>query len=408
MDAEEAGGKAPSVMRQRAFALFWFSRTLSTLSFQAMAVAVGWQVYAITGSALDLGLVGLVQFVPMFLLTLPAGQLADRYDRRRIIGLCQVAVAAGALVLALGSAGGWLGRDGIYLVVALVGAARAFEAPTMAALLPGLVPRALVPQASAWSASANQTAQIVGPALGGVLYGLGPAVVYGGALLGLLAAAVCVAAIRGVAPTRREPVSLAGVLAGLRYVSRNRLVLGVISLDLFAVLLGGAVALLPIYAKDILGTGPWGLGLLRAAPALGALAMSIRLANRPLAPPVGTKLFAALAAFGVATSVFALSGTLWLSMAALAVVGAADVVSVVIRFSLVQLQTPDEMRGRVSAVNALFVGTSNQLGEFRAGVMAALFGAVPAALLGGVGTVLVAALWWRLFPELRRLQRITG
>jgi MFS family permease len=404
-----AGGAEPSILRHRPFLLFWASRVLSTLAFQMLAVAVAWQLYALTGSALDLGLVGLVQFIPVLVLTLPAGHLADRGDRRAIVACCQAAVAVLAGVLVLGSAQGWLGREAIFLLIGLVGCARAIEAPTMASLLPGLVPRPMFPQAAAWSASANQTAQILGPALGGLLYVLGPWVAYGTAGALLLVGAAAAAAIRVPRLARTaEARNLAALLKGFGFVRRNRLVLGAISLDLFAVLLGGAVALLPIFARDVLGTGPAGLGLLRAAPALGALTMSVLLANRPLRQPVGPKMFGALVVFGIATTVFALSGDLVLSMAALAVAGAADVVSVVIRSSLVQLQTPDEMRGRVSAVNSLFIGTSNQLGDFRAGAVAALVGAVPAALLGGVGTVLVALLWMRLFPELRRLRDLDG
>ncbi len=395
-------------MRHTPFRLFWFSRSLATLSFQALAVAVAWQVYSLSGRAMDLAYVGLAQFLPMFVLTLPAGQLADRFDRRMIIAGCQAAAALGALFLALGTLGDWLGRGGIFATIALIGAARAVEAPTISAILPGLVPRALVPRASAWSASANQTAQICGPALGGLLLGFGGHVVFAGAMLGLLAAAGCAARIPAGPQQAREPVSIASVLSGIGFVRRHMIVLGSISLDLFATLLGATVALLPIYAKDVLGTGPEGLGLLRAAPALGALAMSLWLANRPLRPPVGRTLFLALFTFGLGTCVFALSRSLALSVAALAVVGAADVVSVVIRFSLVQLNTPDEMRGRVSAVNSLFVGTSNQLGEFRAGLAAALFGAVPAALLGGACTLLIAAGWMWLFPSLRKLQRLDG
>ena len=397
-----------SVMRLRPFRLFWFSRSLATLSFQALAVAVAWQVYSLSGRAIDLGYVGLAQFLPMLVLTLPAGQLADRFDRRRIIALCQSLAGLGALLLCLGTALGTLGRLEIYAVIALIGAARAVEAPTLAAQLPGLVPRVLVPRASAWSASANQTAQICGPALGGLLLGFGGQLVFGLAALGLAAAAICAVLIPAGPKPFREPVSLASVLSGIGFVRRHPIVLGSISLDLFATLLGATVALLPIFARDILGTGPWGLGLLRAAPAAGALAMSLVLANRPLRPPVGRTLFVALFTFGCATCGFALSTSLALSVLCLSLVGAADVVSVVIRFSLVQLNTPDEMRGRVSAVNSLFVGTSNQLGEFRAGLAAAAFGAVPAALLGGVATVVIAALWMRWFPALRRLQRIEG
>jgi MFS family permease len=405
----ETSGEVPSILRHRPFVLFWTSRVLSTLCMQMLAVAVGWQLYALTGRALDLGLVGLVQFIPVLVLTLPAGWLADRGDRRLIVAICQGTVAVLAALLAVGTLQGWLGRETMFLLIGLIGCARAVEAPNMASLLPGLVPRALFPRAAAWSASATQTAQILGPALGGLLYALGPQAAYGTAAMLLLVGCAAAAAIR--APKRipgAERPGLAGLLSGFRFVLRHRLVLGAISLDLFAVLLGGAVALMPIFARDILGTGPAGLGMLRAAPAVGALATSVWLANRPLRAPVGPRMFAALGAFGVATVVFALSGNLALSCLALAVVGAADVVSVVVRSSLVQLRTPDEMRGRVSAVNSLFVGASNQLGDFRAGSVAALLGAVPAAVLGGVGTLIVAALWMRIFPELRRLERLEG
>ena len=399
----------PSLFGHRPFLLFWASRVLSTLCFQMLAVAVGWQLYALTGSALDLGLVGLVQFIPVLVLTLPAGHWADRGDRRAIVAGCQGLVAVLAALLLLGSLQGWLGREQIFVLIGLVGCARAVEAPNMASLLPGLVPRAIFPRAAAWSASANQTAQILGPALGGVLYVFGPAAAYGTAAGLLLLGASAAIAIRVPRLARSgDARGLAALLMGFGFVLRHRLVLGAISLDLFAVLLGGTVALLPIFARDVLGTGPAGLGLLRAAPALGALSMSVLLANRPLRAPVGPKMFGALLIFGVASTVFALSGSLWLSIAALAVVGAADVVSVVVRSSLVQLQTPDEMRGRVSAVNSLFVGASNQLGDFRAGAVAALVGAVPAAVLGGLGTLVVALLWMKLFPELRKLRDLDG
>ncbi|WP_431268864.1 MFS transporter [Dankookia sp. P2] len=405
----ETSGEVPNILRHRPFLLFWTSRVLSTLCFQMLAVAVGWQLYALTGRALDLGLVGLVQSIPVLVLTLPAGWLADRGDRRLIVACCQGTVAVLAALLAAGTLQGWLGREAMFLLIGLIGCARAVEAPNMASLLPGLVPRALFPRAAAWSASATQTAQILGPALGGLLYALGPQAAYGTAAALLLVGGSAAAAIR---PAHRVPgverPGLAGLLEGFGFVLRHRIVLGAISLDLFAVLLGGAVALMPIFARDILGTGPAGLGMLRAAPAVGALATSVWLANRPLRAPVGPRMFAALGAFGLATVVFALSGNLALSCLALAVVGAADVVSVVVRSSLVQLRTPDEMRGRVSAVNSLFVGASNQLGDFRAGSVAALLGAMPAAVLGGVGTLLVAALFMRLFPELRRLERLEG
>jgi MFS family permease len=396
-------------MRHPAFALFWCARVGSTAAYHLQAVAIGWQVYALTDSALALGLIGLVQFLPQLVLTFVVGQVADRYDRKTIASLCQLVHGGCAALLTAGSWGGWLGVDGIFALVAVVGAARAFESPTMAALVPGLVPPALLPRATAWSASANQTAQIVGPALGGLLYAVDPIIAFATAVALFWLAALCSASIRVERAVRpREPVTLASVFSGIGFVWRRPLVLGTLSLDLFAVLLGGAIALLPIFARDILETGPWGLGLLRASPALGALAMSVLLTQFPLRHRVGRTLFAVIILFGLATMVFGLSTSLPLSMAALAVVGAADVVSVVIRFSLVQLQTPDEMRGRVSALNSLFVGTSNQLGDFESGVVAALFGAVPAVLLGGFGTILVALLWMRLFPDLRRIDKLEG
>ena len=396
-----------TVFSHRAFALYWFSRIASILSFHMMVVAVGWQLYEMTSSAFDLGLLGLAQFLPMLLLTLFVGHVADRYDHRLILMLCQLTEGAAAAVLALGSAMGWLDSIAIYIVVALVGAARAFETPTMAAIVPDLVPRAAVPSAMAWFASANQTGQIAGPALGGVLYILGPTTVYGITIALWCVGGALLAAMRYARAERlNEPMSLRSLLGGFRFVRHDRIILGTLSLDMFAVLLGGATALLPIFARDILETGPWGLGLLRSAPAVGALTMSVILARRPLTLPVGRVLFSVLTIYGLAVTVFAFSTVLWLSLGALAAMGAADVVSVVIRFSLVQLRTPPEVRGRVSAVNGLFTGTSNQLGDFRAGTMAALFGTVPAVVVGGVGIILVTAIWMFLFPELRRIRSL--
>ena len=399
-----------SPIRHRPFAKFWCARVLSTLAFQMMSVAVGWQVYTLTGRAFDLGLVGLAQFLPMLCLTLVVGQVADRYDRRIIVSICALVEASAAATLALGSAQGWLDRNLILCIVAAGGAARAFGTPTMAALVPSLVPRDMIPRAAAWTTSATQSAHIVGPALGGVLYVLGPTPVYLMVTTSFAAASLLIAFL-GVKPAVRKKVaiSLASFFSGISFIRSRRILLGTLSLDLFAVLLGGATALLPIYAHDILHTGPWGLGLLRASPALGALTMSIWLAYRPLGQPVGTRLLAALLVFGAATMLFGLSTWLPLSMVALYILGMSDVVSVVIRFSLVQLQTPDEMLGRVSAINSLFVGTSNQLGEFESGSMAALLGVVPAVLIGGAGTIVVSLIWmfW-LFPELRRLKSLEG
>jgi MFS family permease len=370
-----------------------------------LTVAVGWQLYALTGSALDLGLVGLVEFVPIVALTLVVGQVADRSDRRLVAAVCQVVKAAATAMLALGTAGGWQSQTRILAVVAVIGAARAFENPAMTAMVPEVVPRPRVARAMAWLVSANQTAQILGPALGGLLYALGAAMAYStaGGLFAL--AAICAVAIRRERTARaRPPVTLETVFSGVAFIRAQPLLLGTMSLDLFAVLLGGATALLPIYARDVLGVGPTGLGLLRSAPAVGALLTSIALTRYPLERGIGRSLFRAVVLFGAATVVFGLSTSFALSLAALAVLGAADVVSVVIRVSLVQLRTPDEMRGRVSAVHSLFTGTSNQLGAFESGLVAALIGAVPAVLVGGLGTIAVAALWMALFPELRRIR----
>jgi MFS family permease len=398
-----------SVARHPPFILYWLGRTMSTLSFQMLSVAVGWHVYELTGSAMDLGLVGLVQFVPMVVLTFVVGHVADRYDRRTISAVCMLVEAVSAGLLAYGTYGGWLTFDAILIIVAIGGAARAFEATSMAALVQGVVPRRLMSQAAAWSTSSVQTANILGPALGGVFYGLGSTVTFMTACAFSAVAGVVVAAIRieRMAPLR-APVTLKSVFSGLVFIRGKPLILGTLSLDLFGVLLGGATALLPIYARDILHTGPWGLGLLRTAPALGAMAMAIFLAYCPIRTNAGHKLFGAFIVFGLATIAFGVSTNMVVSMAALVALGASDVVSVVIRFTLLQMQTPNEMLGRVSAVKSLFVGTSNQLGEFESGATAAMFGAMPAVLIGGVGTILVALLWIRLFPTLWALRSMEG
>lgn len=388
------------------FSLFILARVSSNIAYQVLSVAVGWQIYAITGSPFFLGLVGLAQFLPMFLLTLVVGHVADRYDRRVILRSCQVIEGAGALALAMGSYSGWLGEESILAIVLVVGAARAFEAPTSQALLPGLVTESFFPRAVAWSTSSAQTAFIVGPALGGLLYMAGATLDYGVVGCLFLASSVFVSLIRAKRKdTKPEPISPGSLFAGINFIVSKRAILGAISLDLFAVLLGGATALLPVYAREILVVGPSGLGLLRSAPAVGALIMSLFLARRPLKGRMGRTMFVAVIVFGIGTIVFALSSSFILSLTALAVLGGADVISVVIRQSLVQIETPDAMRGRVSAVNALFVGTSNQLGEFESGLTAAWFGVVPAVLIGGLGTIAVAVLWMAIFPGLRRFDR---
>jgi MFS family permease len=379
----------------------------SSVAFQMLSVAVGWQIYQLTHSAFDLGLVGLAQFLPMICLTLVVGHVADRFDRRRVAAVCMLIECGAAAGLTAGMWFGWLTRDWIYLLVLAGAAARAFESTTIAALLPALVDRTNLGRASAWSSSSTQTAQILGPALGGVTYALAPSAPFWLATVLFLLGAVLVfrLKLKRRAPSK-APVTLASLLGGIGFIRQNRLILGTLSLDLFAVLLGGATALLPIFSHDILHTGSWGLGMLRAAPALGAVVMSVFLAHRPLAGPIGKILFGSLITFGVATAAFALSHWLWVSLAALFVLGASDAVSVVVRLTLVQLRTPDEMLGRVSAVNKLFVGASNQLGEFESGVTASWFGAVPATVIGGLGTILVSLLWMRVFPELREIRSL--
>jgi len=377
------------------------------VAHQMLAVGVGWQIYALTGSALDLGFVGLAQFVPAFVLVLVAGHVADRFDRRRVLQACVVVEALAAGGLAVGSAQGWITEALIFALVFVVGAARAFQMPAMSALLPSLVPRALFPRAIASNSAATQSAVIAGPALGGFVYVAGPAAVYATSAALFLVTGLLVHLIRlARRPPRTEKVDLDSVLAGIRFIRSRPAVLGAISLDLFAVLLGGATALLPIYARDILQTGPWGLGLLRSSTAVGALAMALYLAQKPLARHAGRLMFGGVALFGLATIVFGVSRSFPLSVLALATLGAADMVSVVVRSSLVQLRTPDEMRGRVSAVNALFIGTSNQLGEFESGVTASWFGVVPSVVIGGLGTLVVVALWMRWFPELVKIDRL--
>ena len=402
-------GSSAALREHRSFVFYWCARTSTNAAYQMQAVAVGWQIYELTGSAFDLGLVGLVQFFPVVVLGIVVGQIADRYDRRVVVGTCQLLKAFAVLAFALGTLGGWLTRDAMLAILFVSGTARAFETPTMHTLVPGIVPPKLLPRAIAASATATQTAIICGPALGGLLYVFGAGTVYLTCTGVFVLASVLVSLIRLQGPPpEKKPVTIETLFAGFGYIRRNPVVLGAISLDLFAMLLGGVTALLPIYAKDILATGPWGLGLLRSAPAIGALAISIVLARNQLERRVGHILFASVGAFGVAAVVFAFSTSLTLSMVALAIYGAADAVSVVIRHSLVQTRTPNDMLGRVMAVNFMFTGTSGSLGEFRAGAVAALFGAFTSVLVGGIGAILVALLWMRLFPEIVRIDTIQG
>jgi MFS family permease len=398
-----------SLLRHRSFVLFWSARTATSGAYQMLLVAVGWQLYSLTNDPLDLGLVGLMQFFPMIGLAPIIGQTVDHFDRRVIAGASQVVKAICAVLFALGTFRGWLSRDTVLALIVIGGAARAFEAPALNAIVPGIVPRALLPRAIAASATAQQTAIICGPALGGFLYVLGPGFVYLLCTVIFVAASILISLVGGThRAEERKRVTIETMLAGFAYIRKNQILLAAISLDLFAVLLGGVTALLPIYARDILGTGPWGLGLLRAAPAVGALGMSVLLARHGIERRAGLLLLGTVGIFGVASCVFALSRWLELSFIALAVYGAADAISVVIRQSLVQTRTPHDMLGRVMSVHSMFSGSSGTLGEFRAGAMADWMGAVPAALLGGVGVIVVALVWLRLFPALRAVERLTG
>ena len=398
--------RPPQLLAQRQFLKFFLARLTGVMANQMLMVAVAWHMYDLTGSAWDLGLVGLFQFIPALVMTLPAGHLADKWHRGRIFAVCMLAQAAVALLLVLTNHSGHTSRELILGLSVLLGVARAFQMPAQQALLPLLVPQALLQRAIALGSSGLQVAIISGPALGGLIYANGASTVYACCAALLLLSAALSFAVRYHHVPSTTAASWRTVLAGVAFVWQRQVLLGAISLDLFAVLLGGATALLPIYARDILHTGPEGLGLLRAAPAAGALLMSLWLMRFPLQRRVGHKLLGAVGVFGIATVVFGLSAHFGLSLLALAITGAADNVSVVMRLTLMQLETPDEMRGRVSAVNSIFIGASNQLGEFESGATAELLGPVGSVVLGGVGTVLIAAAWLRLFPALAKRDRM--
>lgn len=399
------------------FGVYEVARFLIVASLEMQSVAVGWQVYEITKRPLDLGLVGLAQFLPGILLFLVTGHAADRFDRRKLLMLCYCGFAVCSALLWIialrGAHGVYSGVYSrvfpIYAVLVMLGAVRALSGPVSRALLPQLVPEQHFPNAVAWDASVFQSSTILGPAAGGLLYAFfrGPSAVYATALLTSVAALLSTMRIKTQTKAMpREEVSLTTVLAGFRYIWRKKLILGAISLDMFAVLLGGAVALLPVYAREILKTGPWGLGLLRSAPGVGAAAMAILMAHRPLRGRAGPTMLWCVAGFGVCTILFGVSRSIVFSLIMLLLIGATDMVSVIIRGTLIQLGTPDEMRGRVNAVDMLFIGVSNELGEFESGLTAHLFGTVPAVVLGGIGTLVVIAVWaWR-FPELRRADQI--
>jgi MFS family permease len=398
------------------FRLYQIARFCIVFCTEMQSVAVGWQVYEITHRPLDLGLTGLVQFLPPMFLFLVAGHTVDRYDRRKVLTLCYGGYAlSSALLLAVTLQENLFHHAvsvaQIFAILFLVGVVRSFSMPASRALLPQLVPEEQFQSAVAWNSGIFQGATILGPALGGLLYAFfrGPAAVYATALLAGVLSVLTTLRIRTQnRPRPREPFTLKTVLAGFRYIRTHKLVFGSISLDLFAVLLGGAVALLPVYAKEILHTGPWGLGLLRSAPGIGAAVMAMLIAYQPIRRRAGATMLWCVGGFGVFTMVFGFSRSLPLSLISLFFVGAADMVSVVVRGVLIQIETPDEMRGRVNAVDMIFIGASNELGEFESGLAAQWLGAVPAVVLGGVGTIVVTLLWAWMFPELRKADRLKG
>lgn len=399
------------VLRRPDFAFFLGGRFASVLAAQMQWVAIGWYLYDLTGSAMTLAFAGLAAFVPIALVTLPAGDLADRVDRRWLLcaaHLFQASAAALLFVLVFSRVSvTWP----FYGALVLSGMTRALSGPAAKSIVPLLVPREQFAQSVAWTTSTQQIAVISGPALGGLVYLLGAPITFAACFVLALAAAVAMIAIRTRVITRRETGSsaLERAMAGLRFVKSQPILLGAISLDLFAVLIGGVNALLPVFARDILHVGPGGLGVLRSTFAVGAITTSLVLAQLPEArqPHAGRALFGGVALFGFGALLFASSGHLWPSLAALALMGAGDSMSVFVRSTVVQLASPEDMRGRVSAIHVLFVGCTNELGEFRAGLLASLLGAVPAALAGGIGTLLIVALWTQLFPALRRVDRLS-
>jgi MFS family permease len=397
-----------SSLKRPAFTRFWIGETATVLAYQMLVVAVGWQTYDLTESALALGFIGLFHFATQFTLLLPAGHFADRHDRRRIALGAQLVQLAVAAAYTGANLAGTMNTAFIYGGSLVIGAAQAFQNPSIRSMLPALVERKDLPQCIAWAGAARKMAVIAGPALGGVIYLVGPAYVYGTAAVFFVIAGILLVSVKMPHALRpHEPATLKTLFGGISYIRSNPVVLGAITLDLFATLLGGVTALLPIYARDILATGPSGLGILRAAPAVGAIVVSAVMVRAPLSRHVGRTMFVCVAVFGMATIVFGVSGSFALSVIALGVLGAADMISVVIRTSLIQLETPDHMRGRVSSVNSMFTSTSNQLGQFESGVVAALVGTVPSVVIGGVGTLIVAAVCVKLFPSLYRRDAMT-
>jgi len=410
--AENQGdaGQARIAFRYPGFTLFQFARFGIVAATEMQAVAVGWQIYEITRRPLDLGLVGLAQFLPSIALFLVTGHAADRFNRRRLVTVCYTGFSVCFALLLLLTLRHVQTVGPIYAVLVLLGVVRAFNGPVSRAMLPQLVPEEHFHNAVAWASSIFMTATILGPTLGGLIYAAarGPRAVYFVSMISALFAIAMVVRVRSTETGRARPAAdMSTLFRGLQYIWRERLILGAISLDLFAVLLGGAVALLPVYAKEILQTGPWGLGILRSAPGVGAAIMAIAVAHRPLKRRAGATMLWCVAGFGLFTILFGISKSFALSMVALFLVGAMDMISVIVRGTLIQIATPDEMRGRVNAVDMIFIGASNELGQFESGLTAQWFGTVPAVLLGGVGAILVTALWAWLFPQLRKVDDLT-
>ena len=403
-----------ALLARRDFVALWLSRVAATLGVQIQSVALGWQMYAVARQTMDVkiaafyvGMIGLAAFVPVFVLALPAGEAADRHDRRTILAWCYLAEIATAVLLTCASIFHFVSIPLLLVLSALFGASRAYLGPASTALAPMLVPKALFPGAIAWNSLAWQGGSVIGPALGGLLMAVSPATAYSVTTVLYAAAAICILMIRGNTQPQVSPGSRwALIREGLSYVWTNRIVFGAISLDLAAVLLGGATALLPVFAKDVLHAGPEGFGILRAGPAIGATLVAAALASRPIRRHAGVIMFSGVALFGAATVVFGVSTSLPLSVLALAVLGGADMLSVFVRQTLVQIVTPDHMRGRVAAVSGLFIGASNELGEFESGVAARFLGPVGASVFGGVGALIVTGLWAKLFPALRKADRL--
>lgn len=412
--AEEASPSAYALLKRRDFMLFWTSRITATLGVQIQSVALGWQMYAVARQTMDVkeaafyvGMIGLAAFIPVLLLSPVAGETADRHNRRFVLLCCYAGEITTAVILAAAALFDFASIPLLLTLSALFGASRAFMGPASTAMGPMLVPRTLLPRAIAWNSLAWQSGSIIGPALGGLLLSHSVALSYSTTVCLYLVAVAAIFLIR----TDTQPQVQAGsrwalIKEGLSYVWTNKIVFGAISLDLFAVLLGGATALLPVFARDVLHVGPDGFGLLRAGPAIGATVVAVYLASNPIRRHAGITMFAGVAVFGLATVVFGLSKSLWLSVAALAVLGGADMLSVYVRQTLVQIVTPDQMRGRVAAVSSLFIGASNELGEFESGVVARIMGPVNAAIFGGVGAVIVTGVWAKLFPALRKADRL--